>query len=162
MDNNPTNTSEKLSQQADRLIRDYAFGSSLTGFIPVPLVDTLGLMGVQRYMLFRLSRLYKVPFRKNMAKIALTTLTSGLTANAARPMVGSVLKLIPGVGSMLGGASMAVLGSASTYAVGKVFQQHFEEGGTLENFDPQQAKKQFETELEKGRELAQKEKAERN
>ncbi|EIJ36789.1 YcjF family protein [Thiothrix nivea] len=156
------NDPEKRSQQADRLIRDYAFGSSLTGFIPVPLVDTLSLIGVQRYMLFRLSRLYKVPFKKNIAKIALTTMTSGLTASAARPMVGSMLKLIPGVGSVLGGASMAVLGSAATYAVGKVFQQHFENGGTLEDFDPQQARQQFETELEKGKEIAKKEKAQRN
>lgn len=77
-------------------------------------------------------------------------------------MVGSMLKLIPGVGSLLGGTSMAVLGSASTYAVGKVFQQHFEEGGTLENFNPQQARQQFEAELEKGKELAEKGKAQHN
>lgn len=152
MDRHTTDTLR--SQQADRLIRDFAFGSSLTGFIPIPLIDTLGLLGAQRLMLFRLSRLYGIPFKKNLAKIALTTLTSSVTATAASPVIGSMLKLVPGIGPMVGGASMAALSSASTYAVGKVFQQHFEKGGTLENFNPEHAKDNFKKELEKGKTLS--------
>ncbi len=146
------------SLEADKLIKDYAFGSSMTGFIPIPFLDTLGLIGVQRLMLFRLSKLYETPFSKNLAKVWLTTLMSGLASRAASPMVGSALKLIPGIGSLIGGTSMAMMAGASTYAVGKVFQQHFENGGTLENFDPEKAKEKFDVEMEKGRELSRKEK----
>lgn len=145
---------ETLSQQADKLIKDYAFGSSLTGFIPVPLVDTLGLIGVQRFMLLRLSQLYGIPFSKNLAKTLLATLMGGVAPHLASPMVGSVLKIIPGIGTLMGGTTMAALGGASTYAVGKVFQQHFEAGGTLENFEPEKAQTNLQTELEKAKQLS--------
>lgn len=147
-----------LSQQADKIIKDYAFRSSLTGLIPIPLLDTVGLVGVQRVMLLRLSRLYHVPFKKNLAGISLSTLTSGITTNMATPLVGSMLKLIPGIGTVAGGASVAALSSASTYAVGKVFQQHFENGGTLEDFSPEAAKQEFEEQLVKAKEIEKKEK----
>jgi len=145
---------ESLSQQADRLIKNYSFGSSLTGFIPIPLLDTVGLIGVQRLMLLRLSQLYGIRYSKNLAKSWLTTLMSGMASKAASPMLGSALKMIPGIGTLIGGASMAALGGATTYAVGKVFQQHFENGGTLKDFDPEKAKKVFDAELEKGKELS--------
>jgi len=144
----------ELAPQAERIIKNYAFRSSMTGFIPIPLVDTISLMGVQRFMLFRLSKLYGVPFKKSLAKITLTTLMSGVAPRVASSFVASVLKLIPGVGTLGGGASMAILGSASTYAVGKVFQKHFESGGTLNDFDPEASKERFEAELEKGVEIA--------
>lgn len=141
---------QPLAQRAEQLIKDYAFGSSLTGFIPIPFLDTLGLIGVQRVMLMRLSKLYGVPFSKHLAKAWVTTLMTGLAPKAATPLVGSMLKLIPGIGTLAGGATTAALGGASTYAVGKVFQQHFEQGGTLENFDPEKAQESFIEALQQG------------
>ena len=38
----------------------------------------------------------------------------------------------------------------SYYAVSKVFQQHFEEGGNLEDFDATKKKERFEAELKLG------------
>lgn len=139
---------EDQSIKADKLIREYAFGSSLTGYIPIPFMDMLGLISVQRVMLMRLSKLYGVPFSKNMANAWLTTLMSGLASKAVTPLVGSALKMIPVIGTVAGGTSMAAMSGAATYAVGKVFKRHFEKGGTLENFDPEKAKKEFKLELE--------------
>jgi len=158
MNRTKISTPEHRSQQAAQIIKNYAFRSSVAGFVPIPLVDTLGLIGIQRLMLFRLSKLYGVPFKKNLATISLSTLTSSLTVRAASPLLGSALKMIPGVGTLAGGASMAALNSASTYVVGKVFQQHYEQGGTLKDFDPEQAKSTFEETLkqEKAREAATK------
>lgn len=148
---------ETRSQQADKIIQHFAFGSSLAGFIPVPLLDAVGLIGVQRFMLYRLSKLYSVPFKKNLGKAMVTTSFAGLTSAAATPVVGkTLLKFIPGVGTVVGAMSMAALGSASTYAVGKVFQQHFEKGGTLENFDPKLSEEAYKEALKKGQELAEK------
>ncbi len=139
-----------LHQRAEQLIKDYAFGSSLTGLIPVPLLDTVGLIGVQRLMLMRLSKLYGVPFSKNLAKAWISTLMTGLAPKAATPLVGSLLKFIPGVGTLAGGTTTAALGGASTYAIGKVFQQHFAQGGTWENFNPQQTQGSFLAALQQG------------
>lgn len=142
--------SPAIAQQAEQLIKDYAFGSSLTGLIPIPFLDTVGLIGVQRVMLMRLSKLYDIPFSKHLAKAWISTLMTGLAPKAATPLVGSMLKLIPGIGTLAGGATTAALGGASTYAVGKVFQQHFEQGGTLENFDPDKVKGSFAEALQQG------------
>ena len=43
---------------------------------------------------------------------------------------------------------------ASTYAVGKVFVQHFEMGGTLLDFDPTKTKEFFAREYKEGQKVA--------
>ncbi len=149
---------DSLTIKADQLIKKYAFRSSLTGFIPIPLIDTLGLMGVQQVMLYSLAKLYDIPYSKAKAKTRIAGLTNGLTKIVATPRLGSALKLIPGIGTLAGGASMGVLGGASTYAVGKVFQQHFKAGGNLDDFDPDLAKETFDIEFKKGKELSRKKK----
>lgn len=123
-----------LSLEADKLIKKYAFGSSLTGFVPFYMLDLFMLIYVQRIMLYRLSRLYGIPFKKHLARAWITTLTSGVASKVASPAAGSALNLIPVVGSVVAGAGMATMGCVSTYAVGKVFKQHFEKGGTLDDF----------------------------
>jgi hypothetical protein len=46
---------------------------------------------------------------------------------------------------------MATLGGASTYAIGRVFKQHFEKSGTLEDFDPEKVEGELKAELKKGK-----------
>lgn len=137
-------------EKADKLITDFSFGSGLTGFIPIPFVDTIGLVSVQRLMIYKLSKIYEVPYSKELAKVWASTLMGGLTASAVSPLLGTAVKLIPGIGTLAGGTSMAVLGSSATYAIGKVFQQHFEKGGTLDNFNPETAQTTLHEALEKG------------
>ncbi len=163
MDKNitPNDAAEIRKARANSIIKDYAFRSSLTGLIPIPGVDMIGLIGVQRLMLLRLSRLYGVPFKKNLASISLSTLTSGVAVRTATPLLGSMFKLIPGIGTLAGGASVAALSSASTYAVGRVFQQHYENGGTLEDFNPEEVKEHFEEQLVKATEESNNENDER-
>jgi len=141
---------QNVSKRADKLIKDYAYGSSLTGFIPVPLLDTISLIYVQRHMIYKLSKLYGIPLSKNMAKALISTLMAGMATTIASGAVGSSLKVAPGIGTVVGSASMAAMGGTATYALGKVFQQHFENGGTLENFDPKAARTAFDKELKKG------------
>lgn len=49
---------DRLSKKADKLVRDYAFSSSLTGFIPIPLLDALGLIGVFRYIIVVMAAMF--------------------------------------------------------------------------------------------------------
>jgi uncharacterized protein (DUF697 family) len=46
-----------------------------------------------------------------------------------------LVKSVPGIGSVLGAVTGPALASAATYAIGKVFTQHFEAGGNILNFD---------------------------
>jgi len=146
------NKDGQLSVKADILIKKYAFGSGVFGYIPLPIVDALGIMAVQRKMLSRLAKLYNVPYSQSLVKDLLKTLAGGVATRATIPVA---MKMIPGIGVLFGSTGMAAIGSASTYAVGKVFQRHFEEGGTLEDFSVDQEKENFETELKAGLKLSQ-------
>lgn len=151
--NNKRNNVTKNSERAEKLIKKYAFGSGLFGYIPVPVLDAFGIMTVQRKMLFHLAKVYNIPFSRSLAKDLLKTLSGGIASRAAIPIA---IKMVPGVNILFGSTGMAVIGSASTYAVGRVFKKHFETGGTLEDFNPDKEKETFETELKKGVTLSQK------
>jgi hypothetical protein len=55
--------------------------------------------------------------------------------------------------------STAAIGAASTYAVGKVFAEHFESGGTFLDFDEEKAREHFKAMYEEGKAFVSSQKA---
>jgi len=101
-------------------------------------------------MIRQLCKVYEIDFKETEGKAVITALTgSGLARLGAR-----AVKFIPGVGSMLGGITLAVLSGGSTYALGEVFKKHFETGGTFLDFDPGRLKKYYDEKFEKGKQMA--------
>jgi len=122
------------------------------GFIPVPIADFFAVSAINLDMIRQLSKLYELDFKETEGKAVITALTgSGLARIGAR-----AVKVIPGIGSVLGGVTLAVLSGASTYALGEVFKKHFETGGTFLDFDPERLRKYYDEKFEKGKELAKK------
>lgn len=149
MDNN--RYEEKRRQSADMVIRNHVMWSMGAGFIPVPIADLFAVTAVQLDMVRQMCKLYDVDFKETEGKALITTLTgSGLARLGSRALV----KLIPGVGSYIGGVSLAILSGASTYALGEVFKKHFETGGTFLDFDPARLKKFYQEKFEKGKRVA--------
>jgi hypothetical protein len=79
---------------------------------------------------------------------------TALTGTGLARLGARAVKFIPGVGSMLGGVTLAVLSGATSYALGEVFKKHFETGGTFLDFDPSRLKKYYDEKFEKGKEVA--------
>jgi len=120
------------------------------GFIPVPIADLFAVSAIQLDMIRQLCKVYDIDFKQTEGKAMITALTgSGLARLGAR-----AVKFIPGVGSILGGVTMAALSGASTYALGEVFKKHFETGGTFLDFDPERLRKYYNEKFEKGKEVA--------
>jgi uncharacterized protein (DUF697 family) len=120
------------------------------GFIPIPIVDFFAVGAIQLDMIRQLSKVYDVNYKETEGKAVISALTgSGLARIGAR-----AVKFIPGVGSVLGGVTLAVLSGASTYALGEVFKKHFETGGTFLDFDPSRLKKYYDEKFEKGKQMA--------
>ncbi len=142
----------KRSQQADIIIRNHVIWSMGAGFIPVVVADVLAVSALQLDMIRQLCRAYQVDFSETQGKAIVSSLT---TSTLARIAAGSVAKLIPGVGSVLGGVTTSVFAGASTYALGQVFKTHFEMGGTILDFDPNRLKKMYKEQFEKGKRVAQ-------
>src|SRR5581483_9305324 len=122
------------------------------GFIPLPLVDIAAITGVQLKMLADLAKHYGIPFSRHKVKEIVAALIGGaLPGPIASGMVGSAVKMVPVVGPIVGGVSVPLLAGATTYAVGAVFIQHFEYGGTLLDFNTEKVKTYFAEEFEKGK-----------
>ncbi|NJN35629.1 MAG: DUF697 domain-containing protein [Saprospiraceae bacterium] len=105
---------------------------------------------VQLNMLRQLAKLYNVNFMESLGKNIITAVAGSSLARVGA----SLVKAIPGVGTIIGEMSMAALSGASTYALGKVFANHFANGGNLENFDLKNSKKVYEEELKNGKTVA--------
>jgi uncharacterized protein (DUF697 family) len=77
-------------------------------------------------------------------------------ASGTLPVVGvlglnSGLKLMPGIGSLIGSGSVSITGSLLTYAVGRVFVKHFESGGTYLTLNTHKARSDLRAAIREGR-----------
>jgi uncharacterized protein (DUF697 family) len=151
---NPTtevNYPERI-KKANTTVRYYTLGSVVVGFIPLPVVDLAALTAVELKMLHSLAKQYHVPFSRDLGKSIISSLLGGvLVPSGGSVPLSSLVKVVPLVGQAAGMVSTAVLGGAATYAVGQVFIQHFESGGTFLTFDPEKVRKYFAEEFEKGK-----------
>jgi uncharacterized protein (DUF697 family) len=133
-------TDQQRDEQASQLVDRYSLWSGAAGLIPVPIVDVVVVGGVQLQMLRKLSEIYGVPFSDNMGKSVLASLAGSLipasTATTTAMGVGSIMKGLPGIGTMVGALTMPAFSAGATYIIGKVFIQHFASGGTLLDFNP--------------------------
>lgn len=150
MSNN--NESNERTKHADSVIRSHVLFSMGSGFIPFPLGDVLAILALHLDMVRQLCRVYDVPFRESQGKAVISALTtSTLSKMGAR----SLIKLIPGVGTIAGGIAVSIIAGASTYALGEVFKKHFEAGGTILDFDTDRVKKMYKDKFEKGKKVAE-------
>ncbi|MCU0285670.1 MAG: DUF697 domain-containing protein [Acidobacteria bacterium] len=140
--------------RSGKIVNRYVLWSMGAGLIPVPMLDITLLAGVQLKMLYELSVNYDIRFSENIGKSVIAVLTGTITADALRKStITSFLKSIPIIG-FLGSISMPIYSGAITYAIGKVFIQHFESGGTFLDFDPQKVKDYFAKLYKEGQKVA--------
>ena len=125
---------ESRLDRAGQIIEKHVVAAVAAGFVPVPLLDLAALVGVQLNMLRALGELYDLTLSDQLGQ----SLIGSLVGTLAPLATVSLVKSIPGIGSLLGGVTAPVLTGASTYAVGRVFVQHFESGGTFLTLDPEQ------------------------
>jgi uncharacterized protein (DUF697 family) len=129
-------TPENRAEHATKLVERFAAWAGALGVIPVPVVDLVAVGALQVQMLRRLSQIYNVPFADNRGKALITSLAGAAVPMSSGLGAAQFLKAIPIVGSVIGALVTPTLAAAMTYAIGKVFIQHFESGGTLLDFNP--------------------------
>lgn len=141
--------------EALEIVKRNTLWSMGLGLLPTPGVDLIAVTGVQIKMLNELSHLYKIPFAENRVKSILTSLVGGLGTLAVAPALFSLVKIIPIVGQTAGLVSVPLSAGAFTYAVGKVFNQHFASGGTFLDFEPSEVREHFRREFESAKRTVQ-------
>lgn len=156
--------SESLStkeEQAMAITRRYMLWSGGAGLIPFPLLDLATIIGVQMKMVAEISKVYDVDFSENKAKNTISAALSGVTASTfTQGTLGSSIKSIPVVGTLVGTITMPFFASASAYALGTVFINHFEKGGSFLDLDPGKFADNFKKMFKRGEKAAQEIKSE--
>ncbi len=149
-----------LKREADAIVRRKTFYAAGATLIPFPLIDLATLLGVQITMIRRIAEVYGQEHNYNYSTIRNWVVT--LVGDLGAVGVMSGIKAIPVIGPIIGIFSAPVTGAAATYALGKVFTQHFDQGGTLLDFDTVSSRVQFHKEFEEGQKVVQNMKEEAN
>lgn len=120
------------------------------GLMPLPILDIVAVTAIQVDMLKQIASEYGVSFSESEGKAWVSALAGNLMVRIGA----NALKLIPGIGSVVGGLTSAIASGASSYAIGQVATNHFESGGTFSNMDMDAARRTYEQEFERGKQVA--------
>lgn len=133
--------------QCNNLINSASTWAAAATLIPVSGVDMAALAAVEANLIINISSVYGEKLQKYAVSGVISTLLGTLAPMyGAQLTVPLLLKWIP-FGNLVGAATMAGFGAAATYAIGKVFVNHYENGGTFANFDANKAKTELKTEF---------------
>lgn len=140
---------EQRDAKVKALIKRYAAISAGLGFIPIPVLDVASISSAQYAMIRDIAEIYGYESTKERARVIVSSiLGGGLPTMLAAAGGGSLVKSIPFVGTVAGAVLVPALASAVTIALGRVFSQHFETGGTLLDLNAEKLRAHFKTELE--------------
>ncbi|HUI78255.1 MAG TPA: DUF697 domain-containing protein [Bryobacteraceae bacterium] len=140
-------------QKALKTVDRYMWWSMGAGLVPFPWLDLIAVSSVQLKMLAEISDIYGVPFQANRSKAVIGSLVGSIVPGAVS--YGTALTLLKGVPGvfLIGGATMMLMSRATAWALGKVFIQHFESGGTFLDLDPDAVRQYFKAQFEDGKRM---------
>jgi uncharacterized protein (DUF697 family) len=142
--------------KAESLIKSHVMAAGAVSVVPLPLIDMAAIAVVQMRMIKKLAVMYGKTFSESPVRNTVAGLAGGVVGHSAGVFTAlSLAKVIPGVGWVLGMVSLPVVVGASTYAIGRVYLRHFEEGGSIYDISVENAKRYYNDQLEKGKQIAE-------
>lgn len=114
-----------LSQKVDlkvkyRQAQKYIIGAAATaagiGATPIPVADSAALLALQTGLALKIFSIYGI--REEVGGIALNILKARIISTIGKTLAGSLFKLIPGAGTIVGGLINATVASSLTYSLG--------------------------------------------
>ena len=106
-------------QKAYAVVVSSAAAAAAEAAVPVPLADSAMMIPTQMTMLGSITALFSTSVTKGMLRGLVSTVIGSMGATVAgKTIFANALKLIPGLGSVAGGAISATTASALTVAVG--------------------------------------------
>ncbi|MHB1339884.1 MAG: GTPase [Bellilinea sp.] len=105
--------------------------AAATGAIPIPIADAAVLVPIQLAMFEGIARVYGVSFKQDDFTKMVDAVAPAAAVGVGKAAAGSLVKLIPGVGSVIYGSVAATL----TAALGAAFQKALESGASQSEID---------------------------
>ena len=111
---------ERKAKAAEKALNAATAAATGAGFTPIPFADAAVLIPIQIGMMAKIANIYDIPMqRATVASLAATTVTT----QAGRAAATGLLKLVPGVGTIAGGAITGGVAGTVTYAVGTAWHR---------------------------------------
>lgn len=143
----PLSARPALEAQAMAIVRSYYSWSSAAGLLPIPLLDFAAIVGVQTKMVGELVDLYRKPVDKRLLRPLITSLLGTSGGLVVAGPLARLLWTVPVLGPLAGLFTLPALATASCWATGRVFIDHFESGRSLHDFDPVKARADYAAQL---------------
>lgn len=111
-----------LNEKAENAVAVAVAATATTGAIPIPFADAPLLIAEQVTLMATICGIYGIDVGKDGLKmLATTALGAGGAAIVGKTVATNLLKLIPGAGTVAGGAISAGTAGLVTLAMGKAF-----------------------------------------
>ena len=119
-----TNNNElkKMRQDAEKTVAGFVATATASCAVPIPIADSVVLIGEQVAMMVAISSIYKLGLsKKTLQTLLMGTLGASGMSVVGRAFVGSAFKLMPGIGTVAGSVISASTAGALTYTLGNAF-----------------------------------------
>lgn len=127
-----------------RIVHRYVGVSAVAGLITVPVLDVAALGGVHISLIKELTEHYGHEFSEHAARNIVIAVAASLMPGAIGSMLGrKALRVLPFISHGAGLLTMSAFSAAVSYGLGRVIIRHFEAGGTLDSFNPEQLHRFF-------------------
>lgn len=125
-------TLELRREKASRCIRNHVLASLGVGLIPSFVVEVASVAAIEVKLIQDLAKIYDFPVpHKLVAYKILISLVGSLGPFYLAAKLKSGVKSVPLAGHAFYAGFLALTNGAAVYAVGKIFQEHYESGGTF-------------------------------
>lgn len=112
----------ELNEKAENAVAVAVVATAATGAIPIPFADAPLLIGEQVALMATICGIYGIDVGKDGLKMLATTVLGTSSATiVGKTIATNLIKLIPGPGSIVGGAVSAGTAGVVTLAMGKAF-----------------------------------------
>lgn len=123
---------KKLKNRALQIVNRYTLLAGGVGLIPTPFFYQVAVAGLLSKMLYDLSELYGTSLSKQKNKAIVAAVLGGAHSEWITVYLsGNMKKILPGIAAIGNTVARPVVAAGVTYAVGKLFVQHFESGAWL-------------------------------
>ena len=145
---------DEMRLAADNIIKRYVILAMGAGLIPSALVDVVAITILEVKMIGDLAGAYNFPVPHRLVRYkVLISLIASLGSVYLSIRMNAALKDAPLVGYMFSAGMLSITGGAAVYAVGKIFQKHYESGGTFLSSDNSVLRRYFKEKYQEGKKV---------
>ena len=145
---------ENRTEEVRHVINRYSAYSFGVGFVPIPVIDMIGLAALQLNMIKDLHSIHapESKFKDEAGKSAISALFGTIAPQSiASGTIGSAVKGVPVIGGIIGMATFPAFAAASTRALGLIFSKHFADGGGVVDFNPKNYVEEYKAAFKKAK-----------